>query len=174
MASIFRKLTTRPSLAIDLGTANTRIYSCEKGMVAEEPSMVNMLSVDAHHRSSDEAINYLNSKFISFPLRGGVIAEADKAVSLLRPLFKRAHTLRAPASLACAPTDTTERERKLLSNAIYSAGASHVAIVPEPWAAAIGAGVSMDSPCSQLLIDIGDGVTDLVVIRTGGLFLLLL
>jgi rod shape-determining protein MreB and related proteins len=169
MASIFRKLTTRPSLAIDLGTANTRIYSCEKGIVAEEPSIVNMLSVDAHHRSPDEAINYLNSKFISFPLRGGVIAEADKAVSLLRPLFKRAHTLRAPASLACAPTDTTERERKLLSNAICNAGASHVAIVPEPWAAAIGAGVSMDSPCSQILIDIGDGVTDLVVIRNGRL-----
>jgi rod shape-determining protein MreB and related proteins len=169
MASIFRRLTTRPSLAIDLGTANTRVYSSEKGMIAEEPSIVNMLSVDAHHRSSDEAINYLNSKFIFFPLRGGVITEADKAVSLLKPLFKRARTLRAPASLACAPTDTTERERTLLANAIYSAGASHVTIVPEPWAAAIGAGISMDSPCSQMLIDIGDGVTDLVVIKDGRL-----
>jgi rod shape-determining protein MreB and related proteins len=169
MPSVFGKLKTRPSLAVDLGTANTRIYSCEKGMIAEEPSIVNMLSMEAHHRSSDEAINYLNSKFISFPLRGGVIAEADKAVSLLKPLFKRVHTLRSPVSLACAPTDTTERERKLLSNAICSAGASHVAIVPEPWAAAVGAGISMDSPCSQLLIDIGDGVTDLVVIKNGRL-----
>jgi rod shape-determining protein MreB len=98
-----------------------------------------------------------------------VITEADKAVSLLKPLFKRAHTLRSPVSLACAPTDSTERERRLLAEAILRAGASHVAIVPEPWAAAIGAGVDMGSPYAQLLIDIGDGVTDMVVIRNGRL-----
>jgi rod shape-determining protein MreB and related proteins len=169
MSAMFGKLMTRPSLAIDLGTANTRIYSCEKGMIAEEPSVVSMVSMDADHRSSDEAINYLNTKFISFPLRGGVITEADKAVSLLKPLFKRVGSIRSPVSLACAPTDTTEKERTLLSEAIFCAGASHVAIVPEPWAAAIGAGICMDSPNSQMLIDIGDGVTDLVVIKNGRL-----
>jgi rod shape-determining protein MreB and related proteins len=169
MSAIFSKLMTRPSLAIDLGTANTRIYSCEKGMIAEEPSIVSMVSGGEDHHSSDEVINYLNSKFISFPLRGGVITEAGKAVSLLKPLFKRARSIRSPVSLACAPTDTTEKERKLLSEAISCAGASHVAIVPEPWAAAIGAGICMDSPDSQMLIDIGDGVTDLVVIKNGRL-----
>jgi len=163
------KLIDRPSVAVDLGTANTRMWSCEKGMIAEEPSMVRMVTVDNKHETSDTVINYLNSRLISFPLRGGVIADADKAVSLLKPMFKRVHGFRSPVSLACAPTDSTDRERRLLSEAISSAGASHVAIIPEPWAAAIGAGIDMDSPYAQLLIDIGDGVTDMVVIKRGRL-----
>lgn len=163
------KLINRPCIAVDLGTANTRMYSSEKGMIAEEPSAVRMVNRDDYQDSSDKLIEYLNSRFISFPLRGGVIKEADNAVSLLKPLFKRLRTLRAPVSLACAPTDSTEKERMLLSEAISNAGASHVAIIPEPWAAAIGVGIDMDSPHAQLLIDIGDGVTDMVVIRRGRL-----
>lgn len=166
---MFRKFINRPSVAVDLGTANTRMYSCEKGMIAEEPSVVRMIRRNNEYKSPDKLINYLNSRFISFPLRGGVIAERDKAVSLLKPMLKRARTFRAPVSLACAPTDSTEKERRLLSEAISSAGASHVAIIPEPWAAAIGAGIDMDSPYAQLLIDIGDGVTDMAVIRRGQL-----
>jgi rod shape-determining protein MreB and related proteins len=169
MSSVFTKAINRPSVAVDLGTANTRMWSCEKGMIAEEPSVVRMNPNSNEQKSSDKVINYLNSRFISSPLRGGVITEADKAVTLLKPLFKRIRTLRAPVSLACAPTDSTDRERKLLSDAISNAGASHVAIIPEPWAAAIGAGIDMDSPYAQLLIDIGDGVTDMVVIRRGRL-----
>ena len=160
---MFWKLINRPNIAVDLGTANTRMYSCDKGMIAEEPSVVRMVS--ENNKSSDKLIDYLNSRFISFPLRGGVITESDKAVSLLKPLFKRARSLRSPVSLACAPTDSTERERRLLVEAISGAGASHVAIIPEPWAAAIGAGIDMDSPYAQMLIDIGDGVTDMIVIR---------
>jgi len=163
------KLINRPCIAVDLGTANTRMYSCEKGMIAEEPSVVRMVNKNNEQESSDKLIEYLNSRFISFPLRGGVITEADNAVSLLKPLFKRLRTLRAPVSLACAPTDSTEKERRLLSEAISNAGASHVAIIPEPWAAAIGVGIDMDCPNAQLLIDIGDGVTDMVVLRRGRL-----
>jgi rod shape-determining protein MreB and related proteins len=163
------KLISRPNVAVDLGTANTRLYSCEKGMIAEEPSVVRMINGPSGKDSQDKLINYLNSRFISFPLRGGVITEAEKAVTLLKPMFKRVRTLRAPVSLACAPSDSTEKERKLLTEAISNAGASHVAIIPEPWAAAIGAGIDMESPIAQLLIDIGHGVTDMVVIRRGRL-----
>jgi rod shape-determining protein MreB and related proteins len=163
------KFINRPSIAVDLGTANTRLYSCESGITTEEPSVVRMISRNNRHDPPDKLIDYLNSRFISFPLRGGVITEADKAVTLLKPMFKRIRTLRAPVSLACAPTDSTEKERRLLSEAMSNAGASHVAIIPEPWAAAIGAGIDMDSAFAQLLIDIGHGVTDMVVIRRGRL-----
>jgi rod shape-determining protein MreB and related proteins len=169
MSSLLRKLTQKPNIAVDLGTANTRIYSCEKGMIAEEPSAVRMVPKKAASENPDKLIEYLNSKLIAFPLRGGVITDADNAVSLLKPLLKRARSLRPPVSLACAPTDSTDRERKVLAETISSAGASHVAIVPEPWAAAIGAGFDMNSPDPQMLIDIGDGVTDLVVIKDGRL-----
>jgi rod shape-determining protein MreB len=72
-----------------------------------------------------------------------------------------------PVSLACAPTDTSEKERNYLSGAILHAGASHVSIIPEVWAAAIGAGMDVSQPSAQVLIDMGDGVTDMAVIREG-------
>jgi rod shape-determining protein MreB len=69
--------------------------------------------------------------------------------------------------LACAPTDASEKERRYLAEAIIQAGASHVAIIPEVWAAALGAGINVDLPHAQALIDIGEGVTDMAVIRDG-------
>lgn len=73
----------------------------------------------------------------------------------------------APITLACAPTDTTENERDLLRKALVNAGASHVSIIPEVFAAAIGAGINIAHTNAQLLIDIGDGVTDMAVFRDG-------
>lgn len=170
MSSIFRKIIAQPNIAIDLGTANTRIYSCEPEMITEEPSLVQNIRQDINSNNPDTYIAYLNSKLASFPLRGGVIVDVDSAVKLLKLLFKRVHKgLRRPASLACAPTDTSIKERKLLAEAILTAGSSHVAIIPEPWAAAIGAGIDPTLPSAQLLLDIGEGVTDMAVIRKGNI-----
>jgi len=170
MLSIFKRIVARPNIAVDLGNANTRVYSCDSGMVAEEPSLVQMVRQNNKGQDSDVLIAYLNTRFVSNPLRGGVVVDPNAAVALLRPLFKRARkTLRPPVSLACAPTDASEAERRLLAQAVLDAGASRVAIVPEPLAAAIGAGIDTSLPHSQLLIDIGDGVTDLAVIREGRL-----
>jgi rod shape-determining protein MreB len=170
MLSKFKRIVARPNIAIDLGNANTRIYSCESGMIAEEPSLVRMVPENSKGKHLDELTAYLNTKLVSSPLCGGVVVNVHTAVALLKPLFKRARkTLRRPASLACAPTDASETERRLLAEAVLHAGASHIAIVPEPLAAAIGAGIDTSLPHSQLLIDIGDGVTDLAVIRDGRL-----
>jgi|GEM_PF-398856 len=170
MLSILKKIVLQPNIAIDLGNANTRIYSCESGMIAEERSLVQTVSQKARSQNLDLLIDYLNTQLVFSPLRGGVVVDSRTAVALLKPLFKRARkTLRSPASLACAPTDASESERRLLAEAVLQAGASRVAIVPEPLTAAIGAGIDTSSPHSQLLIDIGDGVTDMAVIRNGRL-----
>lgn len=170
MLSILKKIVERPNIAIDLGNANTRIYSCESGMVAEEPSLVRKTPQKTNAQDLDILIGYLNTEFASSPLRGGVVVDLKTAVTLLRPLFKRARkTLRSPVSLACAPTDASEIERKRLAESVLHAGASRVAIVPEPIVAAIGAGIDTSLLHSQLIIDIGDGVTDLAVIRDGRL-----
>jgi len=74
-----------------------------------------------------------------------------------------------PRALACAPTDACDEERAALIEATRRAGASAVVVVPEPMAAAIGAGLDVSSPYAQMLVDIGDGVTDIAVIRSGSL-----
>jgi rod shape-determining protein MreB and related proteins len=157
---------SRPSIAIDLGTANTRIFSSDIGQVRERPSTVRPPDVSQDNSFSGDYISYLNSKISYNPLRGGVIVDIYNAINLLKPLLKETKRgLRPPISLASAPTDTTPKERELLAKAIIGAGASHVAIIPEVWAAAIGAGIDVSSERAQVLIDIGEGVTDLAVIR---------
>jgi rod shape-determining protein MreB len=173
MRNIFsrlKKIMSKPSIAVDLGTANTRIFSSELGQIKEKPSMIRHTKDSKKKLISDEYLSYLNSKLFFMPLRGGVIVDIKNAVNLLRPLLKETRKgLRHPISLASAPTDTTEKERKLLAEAVLNAGASHVAIIPEVWAAAIGAGMDVNSSKAQVLIDIGQGVTDLAVIRDGRL-----
>ncbi len=170
MLSCFRQILTQPSIAIDLGTANTRVYASQGEDFREEPSLIQHIRQDQEVQAPDDYFSYLNTQFTSSPLRGGVIVDIHNAVSLLKPLLKRTRTgLRHPVSLTCAPTDTTELERKLLTKAVRDAGAAQVAIIPEVWAAAIGAGIDVTLPSAQILIDIGEGVTDMAVIRDGQL-----
>lgn len=170
MLSLFKRIFSRPSIAIDLGNANTRLYCCESGRIVEEPSLVRLVPKRTTPQDPDALINYLNRKLVSFPLRGGVVVDPHAAVALLKPLFKRTRTtLRPPVSLACAPSDASETERNRLAESVLYAGASHVAIVPEPIVAAVGAGIDTSRSQAQLLIDIGDGVTDLAVIRNSRL-----
>jgi rod shape-determining protein MreB len=140
-----------PDLAIDLGTANTRMCVMGKGLVADERSVI---------RVGDSAVS---------PMRAGVIEDVDAAAMLLAPLFRRARRLGLvrPRVLACAPTDACEDERAALVEAASRAGAASVRIAPEPLAAAIGAGLDVSSPYAQMLVDIGDGVTDIAVIASG-------
>jgi rod shape-determining protein MreB len=171
MLNILKKLMPPPSIALDLGTANTRIYTSEFGKITEEPSWVRYIAENKEQPVSDEYIAYINSRLVSTPLRGGVIVDIKSAITLLKPLVKQTRKwLMPPTTLACAPTDTSEKERKLLTEAVLHAGAANVAIIPEVWAAAIGAGIDVSLPRAQVLIDIGEGVTDMAVIRDGRLF----
>lgn len=169
MFSFVGKIIDQPCVALDLGTANTRLYACGESTYAEQPSLVQHVK-ERREAEPDDYISYLNTRLVSAPLRGGVVVDVHHAIDLLRPMLRRSRSwLRPPVSLACAPTDTSEKERKRLAEAVLGAGAAHVAIIPEPWAAAIGAGIDMSNPASQLLIDIGEGVTDLAVVRGGRL-----
>ncbi|MBN1904437.1 MAG: rod shape-determining protein [Deltaproteobacteria bacterium] len=170
MFNRLKKIINRPSIAIDLGTANTRIFSSDIGQVMESPSTVRPSEVSKNNSISGDYISYLNSKISYNPLRGGVIVDIYNAINLLKPLLKETRRgFRQPISLASAPTDTSSKERELLVKAIIEAGASQVAIIPEVWAAAIGSGIDVTSENAQALIDIGEGVTDLAIIRDGQL-----
>ncbi|MBN1831417.1 MAG: rod shape-determining protein [Deltaproteobacteria bacterium] len=168
--SRFMGILCQPSIAVDLGTANTRIFCPEFGQIKEKPSLIRLTNDKRKKHVTDEYLSYLNSKMSFMPLRGGVIVDINNAIKLLRPLLKETRQgFRLPVSLASAPTDASDKEREFLAKAILNAGASHVAIIPEVWAAAIGAGMDITSPHAQVLIDIGEGVTDLAVIRDGRL-----
>lgn len=135
-----------PDLAIDLGTATTRVAGGTYGICLRP--------------STSEDIRALNR---------GVIVNLRAATELLRPMMKsqrHAHMSRQRV-LACAPTDATPLERHAVQSCILEAGASSVIVVPEPLAAAVGSGIDIGCKYAKFLVDFGDGVTDCAVIRDG-------
>lgn len=174
IAAGLRRVIADPDVAIDLGTANTRLYAMGRGMIAEEPSLVRIDSqtgaVTAVGMSAASLPSEPASRSVA-PLRAGVVTDVRAAAQLLEPLLRRARRfgLIKPRVMAFAPTDACESEREALREAMFRAGASKVSISPEPLAAAIGAGLDVTLPYAQMLVDIGDGVTDIAVIRSGAL-----
>ena len=97
------------------------------------------------------------------------MVEPDCAVEVLRPLFARIRRfgLARPRVVATVPTDADRDERLAVEEVVRRAGASAVALAPEPLAAAIGAELDLSLPYAQLVVDIGYGVTDCAVVRGG-------
>ncbi len=141
-----------PRLAIDLGTANTRIFAQGEGLIAETPSEIGP-----------------NPDAPLLPLRGGVVVDVDAAAHLLSSLIRRTRWFgqAEPEAIVCAPTDLRQNERSALIGAMCKAGISILSVAPEPLAAALGAGLNIGSSYAQMVIDIGAGVTDIAVIREG-------
>jgi len=84
------------------------------------------------------------------------ILDGMKSIGILRP-----------QAVACAPTDAAANEREMIIDIVSRAGTSAVVVVPEPLAAAIGGGIDVSSTYSQMVIDIGEGVTDCAIIKSG-------
>jgi len=165
MASAVRRIVADPDLAIDVGTTNTRVYARGRGVVTDEPSvLLSRPGGDDPRRGGDASRSAL-----VFPVRGGVVVDVPAAAALLDRLVKGARRLGLvrPRALVCTPTDATDGEREALIEATRLAGATVLAVVPEPLAASLGAGLDPASPYARMLVDIGGGVTDIAVIRAG-------
>jgi rod shape-determining protein MreB and related proteins len=158
-----------PEVAVDLGTAYTRVYARGRGLLADEPSLVRVrpgAGVTVGHRASEPGRGEARP-----PLKAGVIVDREAARLLLQKLLRRARgfVLTRPAVLVCAPSDAQPDEVETLTETTAAAGASAVSVAPEPLAAALGGGLDVGSRYTQMIVDVGEGVTDVGVIRSGGL-----
>ncbi|MFO0687914.1 MAG: rod shape-determining protein [Myxococcota bacterium] len=138
-------------LAIDVGTATTRLHLRDRLSPLARPSTT------------------WRGSAAQPALRGGVVTDGDAAAAVVGELFRSLPRMRMrrPRVLACVPTDATVEERARLVESVLRAGAGAVEVIPEPLAAAIGAGLETDLPRAQLLVDVGEGVTDCAVVREG-------
>jgi rod shape-determining protein MreB len=103
-------------------------------------------------------------------LQDGLIRNLPAAVSLLQPMLRKSRRFGMdPIAIACIPTTASVWDRQRLHEVLLQAGCSSVEIIQEGLAAAIGAGLDVGSEYAQMLIDIGEGVTDLVIIQEGQL-----
>ncbi len=164
-------------IGIDLGTANT--LSCVGGgkIVLREPSVVAvntvMGKVLAVGAEAKEMIGKTPGEITTYrPLREGVIAEFEITKIMLRMFVKRLasmeHLFLRPDLIVCIPYGVTEVERMAVENAALEAGARTVALIDEPLAAAIGAGIAVEDSRGSLVVDIGGGTTEVAVLSLGG------
>ena len=166
-------------IAIDLGTANTLIIHNNK-IVIDEPSIV------AIDRLTGKAIavgtqaklmqgkTHENIKVIR-PLKDGVIADFHASEHMIKEFIKQITQIKGkfiqPALriVICIPSGITEVEKRAVRDSAQKVNAKEVILIYEPMAAAIGAGIDVESPEGNMIVDIGGGTTEIAVIALGGI-----
>lgn len=167
-------------LAIDLGTANTLIYVKGKGIVLSEPSVVAVRKdqkgynkVLAVGKEAKLMLGRTPGNIIAIrPMKDGVIADFEVTEAMLRHFIRKVHnrrTLLRPRIIIAVPSGITQVEKRAVKESAESAGAREVYLIEEPMAAAIGAGLPITEPTSNMVVDIGGGTTEVAVISLAGI-----
>ncbi|NLY48497.1 MAG: rod shape-determining protein MreB [Clostridiales bacterium] len=163
-------------IGIDLGTASVLVYIKGKGVVLKEPSVVafdrDTNKIKAIGEEARLMLGRTPGNIVAVrPLRQGVISDYTVTEKMLKYFIQKAvgkQRFRKPRISVCVPSGVTEVEKKAVEDATYQAGAREVAIIEEPIAAAIGAGIDISRPCGNMIVDVGGGTTDIAVISLGG------
>ena len=165
-------------IGIDLGTANTLVCTKHGGIIIREPSYVTYHSRSNHVISVGDEAKTMYGKTPPYinamrPLREGVIADFELTSEMLKVFIKKAVgnsiLISKPNIVICIPYGVTDVEKKAVQEAALEAGAKSVALIEEPVAAAIGAGLPIKAACGCMVVDIGGGTTEVAVISLGGI-----
>jgi rod shape-determining protein MreB len=163
-------------MAVDLGTANTLVYVRGEGIVLNEPSVVAVNIKDGRPVAVGTEAKRMIGRTPAHiqairPLKDGVIADFDICEKMLRYFIQKVHQRRwsKPRMVICVPSGVTPVEQRAVQEAAEFAGARKPAyIIEEPMAAAIGAGLPVQEPTGNMIVDIGGGTTEVAVISLGG------
>ena len=169
-------------LSIDLGTANTLIYSRGAGIVLDEPSVVAIREDSRRGGRTIEAVGTEAKNMLGRtpgnitairPLKDGVIADFTITEKMLQHFIRKAHDSRyfrpSPRVLICVPYGSTQVERRAIRESAEGAGARKVMLIDEPMAAAIGAGLPVHEARGSMVLDIGGGTSEVAVISLNGI-----
>jgi len=179
--SIFSLLSPK-RLAIDLGTANSHVWSSGQGVVLSEPSVVALDSVNGKVVAvGSQAYEMLGRAGIGAnlvaqkPLRDGVVADYLVCESMLKYFLDKvlgkpwSTRLMKPEVMVCVPSGITQVERRAVMEATLAAGAKTAYLIEHTLAAAIGAKLPIDAAVGSMVVDIGAGQTSAAVVSLGGI-----
>lgn len=168
-----------PEIGIDLGTANILVYKRGKGIVMNEPTVVAITvqngRVLAVGNEAREMLGRTPESVAAIrPLKDGVIADYTTTLKMIQHILDKTCGRRfplgfKPTCLICVPSGVTNVERRAVVQAAHEAGAGIAMTIEEPMAAAIGAGLPIDQPGGNMVVDIGGGTTDIAVLSLGGI-----
>jgi rod shape-determining protein MreB and related proteins len=168
-----------PYVAVDLGTVNVLVYQQGRGIVLQEPSVVAVrddgdrtIIVEVGRAAKDMYGRTPEEIEVMRPLREGVIADYFVTQGMLEyfigKVTGRFH-LRKPVVMISVPYGVTSVERRAVKEAALAAGSREVHLIPEPLAAAIGAGLPIGTPTGNMIVDMGGGSTEAAVVSMNGI-----
>lgn len=166
-------------IAIDLGTANTLIIHNNK-IVVDEPSIVAIDRLTGKAIAVGTQAKLMQGKThedikVIRPLKDGVIADFHASEHMIKEFIKLITQIKGkliqPALriVICIPSGITEVEKRAVRDSAQKVNAKEVILIYEPMAAAIGAGIDVESPEGNMIVDIGGGTTEIAVIALGGI-----
>ncbi len=162
-------------VGIDLGTANTIVYTHKKGFVINEPSVIaykdrnQVLEIGL---AAKEMLGKVHPGIkVIRPLADGVISDFIAGEEMIKGFIRKSGTpsLLINKTIIGVPTGITSVEKRAVIESAQAAGARAVYLVSEPMAAAIGVELDVMSSDTSMIIDIGGGTTDIAVINYGGI-----
>jgi rod shape-determining protein MreB and related proteins len=178
MLNKFLKLFAE-DIAIDLGTANSRVYVRDRGIVITEPSVVAVNQKTGQILAIGEEAKKMVGRTPAYivatrPLVSGVVSNFEVTEQMLRYFIEKVHKRRfllnpRPRLIIGIPCKITEVEKRAVQDAAKNAGAREVFIIEEPMAAAIGGRLPVQEAGGNFIVDIGGGTTDIAVISLGGI-----
>ena len=158
-------------IAIDLGSANFRVYVDGKGVVVDEP---NVIAVDedsnrvvAVGRRAYKMLGRTSDRVrVVKPVTGGVISDLTLMDATLQHYLKKVTNSRVfmPRAVVAVPSGITEVERRAVVDAVAANGIRKVCLIEAPVAAAIGAGLDISRPHGSMVVTLGEGVSDIGVL----------
>lgn len=167
-----------PQIAIDLGTVNVLVYVEGRGIVLQEPSVVaigdNGNKIVEVGRAAREMYGRTPDEIeVMRPLRDGVIADYFVTEKMLQYFIEKTagkfiFRIR-PTVMIAHPYGVTSVERRAIREAGRAAGAKEVHLIPEPLAAAIGAGLPVGTPVGNMVVDLGGGSSEAAVVSVNGI-----
>lgn len=159
-------------VGIDLGTVNILVYVRGKGIVLQEPSVVAISVRDnkivAVGKDAAEMIGRVPESIeVTRPVRDGVIADYTVTEAMLRHFIRKVigrNPLLRPQIMMSTPKGVTSVERRAVYDAAIQAGAKEAYLIPEPLAAAYGAGMPINTPTGNMVVDMGGGTSEAAVV----------
>lgn len=165
-------------IGVDLGTVNLLVAEVSKGIIFREPSVVaiveekgtRLMAVGREAKEmygrTPEAIEVMR------PLRDGVIADYEVTEAMLRYFINKVAgpiRLFKPRVMVSVPYGVTSVESRAVREAALQAGAREAYLIPEPLAAAIGAGLPVGTPTGNMVVNMGGGASEAAVIAMNGI-----
>jgi rod shape-determining protein MreB len=169
----------RCDVALDLGTAVTRLALAGEGVVLEEPSVVAVSRGNNRILAGGCAVGHVarqmlgrtpDSVSVVRPLAGGVITDFHLCQAMLRYFLRKIRPGRfglRPRLLIAVPGSLTQVEKRTIFLTAHRAGASRVQLLSVAQAAALGSALPIAEPVANMIIDIGAGGTEVAMLSLG-------